>query len=384
MVFVKPRESDSGSRLHVNICFLIFGGVALLNLAACGLFSSDESASREPLKASANARTEQLKTDLSVDDARKIAKPPESGDGISVNSTTSLDSAAGTAAANGLEPPRGLNNKRLFGESLKNDDERFGRLETAVQGIRDEIDTLSPAIHRLEAVEQDMQELSTQLSALVKGGSAGDAELSSNQLNNDQGAINHALGADGTGPKVASETLAAPGASMPSPNAPPEPDALQAMSQTAAHIGASPNAPPRPPDKPSTSATAMSSQNAQPPTAPSAISSGGPSLVNMRVADNGKKTRLVIETQGSLTYKADLDNGEKILTLSFNKGAMGVNVSSLPVHSKLVKSISGTPQNSGGFVLALTLTHASKIIGQGAIEPNKDSPHNRIFIDLEN
>jgi hypothetical protein len=111
---------------------------------------------------------------------------------------------------------------------------------------------------------------------------------------------------------------------------------------------------------------------------------GQPQLTNIRFSDNAGKTRIVIETRGAMPYAADLDNAENILTISFANGGAGIDVSSLPVGSKLLKNVSGTPQSSGGYVLAFTLNRGSRIINQGTIAPNADNTSYRIYIDLAN
>ena len=65
-------------------------------------------------------------------------------------------------------PPSGLNTKRLFAERIDKAEPRFQRLEHAVQKMRDDIDTVSPAIVRLVAVEQDIKDLVKQLEDLAR------------------------------------------------------------------------------------------------------------------------------------------------------------------------------------------------------------------------
>lgn len=73
---------------------------------------------------------------------------------------------------NGLPvlPARGINAELLFAEKISDTDDRFRRLENAVTDLRRELNAAMPAIVRLSAVEQDMQELLGQLQTLVEGG----------------------------------------------------------------------------------------------------------------------------------------------------------------------------------------------------------------------
>ncbi|MBK7363458.1 MAG: hypothetical protein IPJ01_14395 [Micavibrio sp.] len=81
---------------------------------------------------------------------------------------------------NGLPvlPARGINAEMLFAEKITDSDERFRRLENAVTDLRRELNAAMPAIVRLSAVEQDMQELLGQLQTLVEGGPASGDDFS--------------------------------------------------------------------------------------------------------------------------------------------------------------------------------------------------------------
>ena len=83
-----------------------------------------------------------------------------------------------------------------------------------------------------------------------------------------------------------------------------------------------------------------------------------------------------------MSYSADLDNNEKILTLVFDKGSSDPSLASLPMRSRLIKSVSITPQANGGFVAAITLSKDSRMLDQGQLPPGSVSPNHRIYIDL--
>jgi hypothetical protein len=330
--------------------------LALAGLTACGLFSDDE---RDPLKTNDGEMAQPPAPDKSI-----LKQPPTEG-----NFTVSAEPPQTGGNTNGLQPPRGINAKRLFSESIRDEDKRFERLETAVQSIRDDFDTMAPSIRRLEAVEGDIQELVGQLETLLKNEGATPApveEIQTEQLNNDPAAIKDAMGvadqyvgqtAQATAPPAAlvAPTLKAPALQQPAQNPMTAPPPLPKTT------------PPPPPEN------------------PVAQTDGAPlSLANIRMSDTGGKTRIVIETRGKLDYAADLDNDEKILTLMFDRGSLGFDPSNASTRSKLIKSVSGTPQDGGGFVLAFTLNKSTNIAGRGAIAPNADNPNNRIFIDLAN
>ncbi|MAS86492.1 MAG: hypothetical protein CMH30_00735 [Micavibrio sp.] len=60
------------------------------------------------------------------------------------------------------------NNKTLFIEDISNNNERFTRLENAVQNFRNEFDEMRPSLNRLINIEKDIGELVTQLKTLTE------------------------------------------------------------------------------------------------------------------------------------------------------------------------------------------------------------------------
>ncbi len=380
--------------------FITFCAAAMLILAlsACNYMPSF---GRDDNPQETGLRADELKTDITVDEARALAKPAKADEGFTINSATLQ-----TENNNGLQPPRGLNTRRLFEESIRDEDDRFARVENAVQGMRDEFDELSPSIKRLIAVEKDIQELSSQLQVLI-GNEGGSPELTVENLENDQGAIAQAMGA-GTAPL------------MPEAQTPPQmntvalPSAMPAMLPPGQQPTGEPLriAPPPPPMTPSgqnaTGSSAMDSvldktmSKASPPSVPPVLAAAaptpppppmmgtgsttgsGPRLTNIRMADNPGKTRLVLESNAAMSYNADLDNSENILTLVFDSGTNDPSLASLPTRSRLIKSINITPQSNGGFVAAIALTKGSRIIDQGKLPPGAANPNHRIYIDLAN
>lgn len=68
-----------------------------------------------------------------------------------------------------LAPPEGLKFTQLFGDPIDDADERIGRLERAVQGLRNDFDTVVPSMVRLVAIEKDIKQLVSQLQTLTDG-----------------------------------------------------------------------------------------------------------------------------------------------------------------------------------------------------------------------
>lgn len=297
-------------------------------------------------------------------------KKEQARDSASGKEPEKTDAADESERALAFPPARGVNTKRLFDESARSDEERFERLESAVQSLRDEIDTLSPSVQRLIAVQQDIQQLSSQLEILVRNeGSA--PELTAENLESNQNVIAQVLGAPTTG-------------ALTPPPAPvrPAPPPLQHLPPAETQPNGAPLriAPPPPPLQ-------LAEKSPPPPAAPPPAANAAanvPRLSNIRTADNAGKTRMVLESSGAMHYTADLDNNENILTLIFDKGAADPSLASLPARSKLVKSYTVTPQANGGFVLAIALNRTSKILDNGALPPGPETPHYRVYFDLAN
>lgn len=290
-------------------------------------------------------RTEKLKTNLSAEEARALAQPASSTQGLSVDVQGAQNLGMGSENFDGtMQPSRGLNTQRLFSTSAGSEDERFERLEAAVQKLRDDFDAVNPAINRLIAIESEIQMLVDQLQVLVQDDSSANTQNI---------------------PPVAAETLADemefPAEQNPAPS-PPIPLAPPLIPETAAPV------------------VPMAAPAAAPAPAPSAVTSGA-ALLNMRAADNPGTTRVVFETTQKIPYTVDVDP-EKILIVTFKEGESKANLSA-SLKSSLIKSADVTPQASGGFILAMPLSKMTKIVRQGVLNPDASNAYYRIYIDLE-
>lgn len=150
-------KNSSGSSLKslVGRFLMVFFAFVLVS---CGTIDDLYSDITTP---SSKARKSTLKTNVDVSELRELAKPP--------------DLETGGVSSNGLKLSSGqflnVNTKtRLFSESMRDDDDRFDRLEEAVQSIRDDFDAMTPSINRLISIEKDIKELHGQLSVLISGG----------------------------------------------------------------------------------------------------------------------------------------------------------------------------------------------------------------------
>lgn len=139
-----------------------------------------------------------------------------------------------------------------------------------------------------------------------------------------------------------------------------------------------------PPPSPAIAAPKAKTSKPKPkeaPKQPYTPHTGTPILQKIRMSDNPKATRLVLETRGKMKYTAELDNNEQLLTLFFETGKANEAISKTPLRSTLIKAISPTPQTKG-LILAVSLGAHSRIIKQGVIAPSADNHNYRIYIDL--
>ncbi len=68
-----------------------------------------------------------------------------------------------------LAPPEGMKFTPLFSTPVKDEGQRFARLEQSVQALRNDFDTVTPTLVRLAAIEKDIRELVSQLRTLDAG-----------------------------------------------------------------------------------------------------------------------------------------------------------------------------------------------------------------------
>ncbi len=97
---------------------------------------------------------------LSLDQTRQPAKAASEEEGFRVEEISITKDGTMRAA-------KGLNTDTLFSVALSDDNQRFIRLENAVQALNDKINTLDPAITRLMEIDQDLNNITYQLEVLV-------------------------------------------------------------------------------------------------------------------------------------------------------------------------------------------------------------------------
>lgn len=227
-----------------------------------------------------------------------------------------------------LRPARGINADMLFAERIKDGDQRFDRLETAVTELRREFDAVKPAIIRLSAVESDMQELLTQLETIV----------------DQPQALQEPLGVEQPRPEASAPTTLAP---VTAPLAPQTP-------------------PPAAVEKPAVTPSVA------------AASAGATIVQGFRIGEHQGMTRLVIDLNGATTYSRDLDNAERLLVIELPASAWNIKTTETLKNSPLIQSWAAQSVDGGGSRVIVNLKKGVKIV-----QENKLKQPDRILMDLQ-
>jgi hypothetical protein len=115
--------------------------------------------------------------------------------------------------------------------------------------------------------------------------------------------------------------------------------------------------------------------------APAAGSSpSGVAVQNIRLGDHPGKTRLVMDLSGTSSFKAQIDNTEKILVVDLATASWGLE-SQKTLNSKIISGFKAQPSAQGGTTVAFELRNPVKITASEAL-PGGDGQSNRIYIDL--
>jgi hypothetical protein len=240
-----------------------------------------------------------------------------------------------------LQPARGVNLESLFAEDIKDPVDRVKRVENAVVEIRRDFDSVLPAIVRLTAVEQDMQELLTQLDGLLR-----------------------------SEPPATNETMI-------------QAEAAPASSMNAASAAPASITPPAhdPPPQAAPPAAAPVAAAATPPAAP-ATSGGGANVTALRVGEHTGKTRLVFDMSGASAYRYDLDNAENLLVLELAGAGWSAAATQTFAKSPILQSYSTQAMDGGGTRVILQLKRAATVAYEAALKPEGSSGH-RLVVDLK-
>ena len=214
--------------------------------------------------------------------------------------------------------PAVSNNKNLFGQSLRTDDERLSRLERSVQSLRNDFDTVQPSIRRLMAVESDIQELIGELK----------------QLSN--------------APQMASPTAFQRVEPAPAPYVAPR----QAKSKPTTYMKKS--APP--------------------------VQGGKATIFDVRSGEHPGKTRLVLDSNTTASYSVDIDNNENIMVIDLQNANWTAPATKRFPKSSIISSYS-VEQSGNGSLMVVQLKRNARV-GYKASLPSNSGSGKRIVIDV--
>ncbi|HQX27927.1 MAG TPA: hypothetical protein PKX38_08355 [Alphaproteobacteria bacterium] len=281
---------------------------------------------------------------------------------------------------NGLPvlPARGINAEMLFAEKITDSDERFRRLENAVTDLRRELNAAMPAIVRLSAVEQDMQELLGQLQTLVEGGPASGDDFSLDS------APVPGVTADALPPRPFPE---APEEESSPPVGPEPVESLPAIAGLAdtdntAEPGPSSALPvpaeaAAPPPEPEPEDVAQGPPDTPKPEPPALA---GPAVTGIRTGLQPKGiTRIVLDLSGPTPHRSDLDNEEKLLLVEMPEAGWSATLNGTFADAPLLVSWTTEPLPDGkGTRLVLQLRDKVQIVSDSSL----NGPA-RIVLDLK-
>jgi hypothetical protein len=317
-----------------------------------------------------------------------------------------------------LQPPRGINAKPLFADPVEDTDTRFERLENAVQELRSDFDSMSPAIVRLVSVEKDIQNLIDQLQTVVNDPAA---PVTSEELSTPYPAEETAPAETIPAAPIADDADAilnepVENIIQDAADALPENDTISPMPETAPPPASAPdetqrllNAPVSS-DTPATadqviapSSTANSAplplgpaatEPVTPPPAPAPVPAAkapvskpvapvtdGLRVTDIRFGEHPGKTRIVLDVSAATSFTADLDNNEHILVIEMPDAGWAAALNKIPAAHKLIASYKTQALGDKGTLLILSLKKDSSLLYKGTMK-SADGKGIRIILDL--
>ena len=332
--------------LQGALCLALFTG-------ACGE-SSPARGPGPPSGASSSAASGQTIAPLAAPPGSD-ERPPEAG---------SLGRGIDYDGLPSMQPAKGVNVSvdTLFEQDIKDPIERVKRVETAVLEMRRDLDASLPAIKRLVAIEKDIQLLTSQLQTLLNQEPAPQAPA---PLTPEDTSLANEFDSAGIAPR---EDQA------------PEPAGEEESPAPAAPAITPPNAPERMAQSPPATAPPAAAPPPAPPPDQSTVA--GLRGLGLRLGEHDDKTRIVIDLSGPVTYRHDLDNGEKILVIELDK-ANWAGPASQTLSSPLIQSYSTQPmENGGGTRLIISLKQATAVTSESLLGPEGASGW-RLLLDLK-
>ncbi len=239
--------------------------------------------------------------------------------------------------------------------------------------MRRDFEAVLPAIMRLVAVENDIQNLVGQLETLLKNEPASAPLIPTEPL------------PANPVPPVIEDLAPEPGEPTqehPSAHAVNEPTTLAENTGTAQAPPAVSNPEATAPPVASPVATSPTPQTQTQPVQAPAAPVAGNAVSGMRFGVDGNKTRIVFDANASLTYKKDLDNNESLLVIELPGMGWSMAAAGTPPASALVQSWSAQAMDNGGTRIVMILKKPVTLTYEATLKPEPGSPHHRLVLDL--
>ncbi|MGQ0526897.1 MAG: AMIN domain-containing protein [Alphaproteobacteria bacterium] len=108
---------------------------------------------------------------------------------------------------------------------------------------------------------------------------------------------------------------------------------------------------------------------------------GGTSIMNIRSGEHAGKTRLVLDANGPVTYKYDVDNNEKLLLIELTNVVLSAPMQKGFGNSAFLKSYTAQA-NGSNVTLAIELKQGVKVLSAAALPPGPENTNHRVFFDI--
>ncbi len=264
-----------------------------------------------------------------------IAAPPGSSENPPLPGTTGTPKTPDGLPALSA---KGLNTS-LFSSRVDNTDSRMGRLENAVQELRNDFDAISPAIVRLVSIEQDIQNLIAQLEVLTNG--TAPAPI-----------------VDPIDSELLTDTNTQPIQPIEAP-IPPTPQNPLALAEN----------------------LTVTPQTAPTPAPAPVATNSGIAVTGIRIGNYKDKVRIVLDATAKASFTADLDNNEKILVVELPQTGWRTDMQKTFAQNAVLSSYKTEQRADGGTRLIIQLKSRSSILYQITLpNPNGTS---RLVLDLK-
>jgi hypothetical protein len=255
---------------------------------------------------------------------------------------------------------------------------RIERLEKEVSDMHNDMNMMMPALTKLVAAQQDLQQILARMdtaagtpSARIEGTGADNEAAPGNPRN--IGPENKTAAAQpvATAAPQATIDMGAPeNAAKPlAHDDVPPPDATAALPTT---IAAS-----APAATQEAAPTPQAAGAVPPPPAHPATSS----VSQIRFGEHDNMTRMVLDASGKVPYTYVLDGSGTLMTLHLPQTDWRTFASAMPPTSKLVDSYTATPDGQGGYMVAVKLKQPVSVSWADIMPPGSEGGY-RVVFDL--